>query len=173
MALRLASFILLASATAFLLLADCTEDPITPEAANDLYMNAAWTKAAQAYEQLTRQQADNGQFWFRLANCRLMLREYEQALAACDKALACGAPEGEVRYSMARARALQGDRDAALLCLQMSAAAGFANPRQITSEVDLAPLHDQPGFKTLIEKLETPTTGLQGVDDLDQNGHTD
>ncbi len=161
MALRLAIFILLATATALLLFADCIEEPVTPEAANDLYTKAAWANAARAYEQLTRQQADNGQFWYRLANCRLMLKEYESALAAYDKALACGASEGQVHYDMARARALLGDKDTALQCLQKSATAGFAKSRQIKSEEDLASLRDQPRYKALIDRLENPPPALK------------
>jgi len=157
----------LAVVTSVLLLADCSADAVTPEAANELYTNAAWAKAARAYEQLTKQQADKGLFWYRLANCRLMLKEYEPAIAAYDTALACGASEGQVRYNMARVRALLGDKKAALDCLERSATAGYPKPRQVKSEEDLASLRDEPGYKVLIEKLENPTKGLKGADALD------
>jgi tetratricopeptide (TPR) repeat protein len=143
------------------------DDAVTPEAANELYAKSEWAKAAQAYDQLTKQQADKGQYWYRLATCRLMLKEYKPALAAYETALDRGAPEGPVRYNMARVRARLGDKDEALACLEKSATAGFAKSRQVKAEEDLAALREEPRFKTLIEKLENPTKGLKGADALD------
>jgi tetratricopeptide (TPR) repeat protein len=143
------------------------DNPVTTEIANEWYGNRDWAKAAQAYEELTTQEPSRGLYWYRLATCRLMLKQYKPALAAYETARDRGAPIGQVRYNMARAYARLDQTDETLKSLEQSAAAGFAKARQISAEEDFASLHNDSRFKALIEKLEHPTKGLKGADAMD------
>jgi tetratricopeptide (TPR) repeat protein len=144
-----------------------SEDVPSPKAAAEAYDKADWAKAARAYQMLAEQHPDKGLYRFRLGACRLALKEYKPALADFETALTRGAPEGQVRYNMARARAGLGEKDAALACLEKSATLGFAKAAVVRGQEELAPLRGEPRFQAVLDKLEHPTKGLKGADAMD------
>lgn len=141
--------------------------PPAPDEAQKLYAKEDWTAAAKLYERLTREQPAKGLYWYRLATCRLRLKEYKSALTAYEAALSHGAPEPQTRYNMACAYALMGDKDTALTSLEKSAAGGFAKAPLLRGDKDLVALHAEPRWQVLVDKLENPTKGLKGADAMD------
>jgi tetratricopeptide (TPR) repeat protein len=144
-----------------------TNDPPTSQAAAELYAKGDWAGAARAYAVLTEKEPEKGLNWYRLGASRLALKEYKPALAGFEAALKCGAPEGQVRYGMARAHAKLSEKDAAIACLEKSAAIGFARAEVVTKEDDLTSLRDDPRFAAVVQKLENPTKGMKGADAMD------
>jgi hypothetical protein len=142
-------------------------DPPTPQEAAELYAKSDWAGAARAYAALAEKEPTKGLYWYRLGASRLALKEYKPALAGFEAALKCGAPEGQVRYSMARAHARLGEKDAALACLEKSVQIGFARAEVVGKEDDLASLRGEVRFAAVVEKLENPTKGMKGADALD------
>jgi tetratricopeptide (TPR) repeat protein len=143
------------------------EDAPNAKSAAELFAKSDWANAARAYETLTRRSPDVARNWYRLAMCRLALKEYNAALAAFETSLSRGAPEGPVRLGMARAHATLGKKKVALDCLEKSATLGFATAVAVRKEDDLASLREEPRFKALLSKLEHPTRGMKGADALD------
>ncbi len=146
----------------------CRGDDIpTPEKAGTLFAGGDWAAAARAYELLSREHPEVPAYWYRLATSRVSLGEFKAALPAFEEAMKRGTPEGPARYGMARAHARLGAREAALECLEKSAAAGFVKADKVLAEADLAPLRDEARFKAVVEKLQNPTRGMKGADALD------
>jgi hypothetical protein len=167
MAMRFARVMAVSVFALAMLRAGRADDPPPQEAAAALFAKSEWANAAGMYEDLLKREPTRAQYHYRLAVCRLNLKDYKPALAGLEAALARGTPEGPVRYQQARAHARLGDKAAALAALEKSAAAGFAKARQLKQEADLASLRDDPKFVALVDKLEHPTRGMKGADALD------
>src|SRR5947207_13726441 len=77
-------------------------------------------------------------------------KNWKDAEAALDEALAL-APDDPVNlYNLACAKARLGKADAAVGCLERAAAAGFSDFALISRDPDLAPARALPRFNTLI-----------------------
>ena len=66
----------------------------TPSAAqkhaDDYYKKQEWADAARAYEEVTKQEPQNGRAWYRLGSCRQHLQHLPGAIEAYQKAESIG-----------------------------------------------------------------------------------
>lgn len=87
------------------------------------------------------------------ASCLVLLGRHDEASVFRDKALALRPLDGATHYNAACGASLAGDRGRALDLLERAANLGYGNYDWMINDSDLAPLHDEPRFQALAERL--------------------
>jgi hypothetical protein len=80
-----------------------------------------------------------------------MRNDLPAALEWYKKALAVDPDFGDAYYNMACLYALQGEKELALRYLQIAALNGYASAEGIDADPDLATLHDEPAYRSLLK----------------------
>jgi len=121
--------------------------------ANAAWEAKDWARAAKLYEELSKEKDAPPRVWLRLGASLRSLGEYEQALAAFDKATQLGAGQfGEYGKSAAYAAMKQADK--AFEALDKAMQQGYADPEALSGDANLAPLHGDPRFDKLVEQAK-------------------
>jgi tetratricopeptide (TPR) repeat protein len=138
-----------------ILTAGAAAEPLdsTVAAANSAFQAKDWAKAAQLYQQITQSQPDNARAFYRLGTAQQGLGQHEKAVESLQKAQAKGAPPAFVDYGLAAAYASLGQADKAFENLAEAAKQGYALPGQMSSDTDLASLHNDGRFAALLEQV--------------------
>lgn len=128
-------------------------DENTMAEANAAWEAKDWARAAKLYEELSKEKDAPPRVWLRLGASLRSLGEYEQALAAFDKATQLGAGQfGEYGKSAAYAAMKQADK--AFEALDKAMQQGYADPEALSGDANLAPLHGDPRFDKLVEQAK-------------------
>ncbi|NCP65464.1 MAG: tetratricopeptide repeat protein [Paraglaciecola sp.] len=123
--------------------------------AADAYTAGQWQQAAQAYEQVLKQQPDNQGAWFRLGRVYIELKQANLAQHALNKALVAGSvPLQFVQVQLARAAMLQNQSEQAITWLNQAASLGFSNATSISQEPLFAGLMQHPDYAVVARKIE-------------------
>jgi tetratricopeptide (TPR) repeat protein len=133
-------------------------EPSLEERAGAAFTASEWAEAFRLYSELTGASPENPAAWLRLGAAALNAeRDPGVALAAYEKALELGAPEGPALYGIARAHAAAGDAEPALATLERLAEQGPALgvALRLRSEDDFDPLRGTERFADA-EKRLTP-----------------
>jgi hypothetical protein len=91
---------------------------------------------------------------FENARMLIEMKKYAQAVMCLEITAAAAPPDNAfVDFSLARARALNGQKNGALKSLTAAAAKGFDRPELIEKEEAFAPLRSTPEFASALEKI--------------------
>ncbi|MGA8072583.1 MAG: tetratricopeptide repeat protein, partial [Candidatus Acidiferrales bacterium] len=123
---NLARSLCLSAALGFLALSPAIfgQQAAAQSAADDFFARSDWTKAAQAYSQLTAADPQNALAWQNLGESLLQLRKFPESIQAFHRAADLNFRPLVNRINIARAYAEQGDRDSAIKALKEIAASG-------------------------------------------------
>ena len=128
--------------------------PVTlhPEA-DTMYQSGKWKEAAAAYEEITRNEPDNGQAWFRLGTSLHSVGDYRGALVAFQHGEAIN-HNPLVMFSLAESFARLGEKNNAFEWLERSAQAGFAQIARLKGDADLSEMRSDPRFAELLKTVD-------------------
>jgi tetratricopeptide (TPR) repeat protein len=128
------------------------EQAQTAQAAGD------WAAAVEAFEALVAVAPEDGQAWLGLGRSRHQAGDVRGALAAYERAVEIGGPNGGppppgAFFHGARAWMALGEPTQAVAWLSRLADAGFAGYRAVVGNADFAPLLENADFKAVIERM--------------------
>ena len=135
-------------------------EAVTAEQARSLQGEGRWEEAAEAWEQVAKQNPDDGGVWFNLGYCQHAAGRLEEAIKTHKKAATFDAFHGIAMYNLGCAYALVGRDDDAIDALANAQDAGFALRGRVQGDSDLQTLLDNPRLGALLER-EAPA-GWQG-----------
>jgi tetratricopeptide (TPR) repeat protein len=121
--------------------------------ANALMQRNSYADAARVFEQLTLRHPEQSLYWVRLGIARQMAGNRDEALAAYRRGVELGAG-ATAQYNIATVFALKGVPDSAFRWLTASVGSGFASVQTLTADRDLAGLHDDPRWATLVDTVK-------------------
>jgi CubicO group peptidase (beta-lactamase class C family) len=101
------------------------------------FLDSDWGPASWALEPVAAARPTDGVAWFRLGVARFQLDRYDEAARAFSHASSLDFFPEQALFYLARVRAIQQDREAAIGFLEQAVARGFRN---------LAAIRDQPEF---------------------------
>jgi len=126
--------------------------------AEALFQARKFNEAARAFTMLTKAEPANGRAWLRLGGSLHALGQFEQAVAALQRAVEI--LRGPIAmYNLACSYARLGDKDKAFEWLTGALNAGFPQPALLQTDEDLAALRTDARFKetlSLGERLTKP-----------------
>ena len=129
------------------------------DAAETAYNARDWDTAARLYTDLTRENPQQGRFWYLLAVAEYERKRYREAIPAFERAVAMGHNVGASHYNRACCLALTGDSAAALDALELAIRSGLRNREDLLrNDADLAAIRDTPEFRRRI--LPTVTASM-------------
>src|SRR6202035_6125636 len=118
--------------------------------ANIAYEAKDWAKAAQLYKELSKQENAPPRVWLRLGASLRSLGNYDDSLAAFEKATQAGAgPFGE--YGKAAVYAAMKQNEKAFEFLQKAVLQGYSDPDALNNDENLTALHGDARFGKIIE----------------------
>ncbi len=129
------------------------------EQARSLQRNGKWEEAAEAWEQVTKHDPDNGTAWFNYGYCLHAAGRLEEAIEVHQRASTFDDYRGIALYNLGCAYALTDRPDEAFDALAGSQAAGFSLRNHAPNDSDLEPLREDPRFAAL---LANEPAGIQG-----------
>ncbi len=100
--------------------------------------------------------ADNWPAYLGIGIAELRRGRVQEAMTAFTRAQRLAKADGEedpgIYFNLACAHSRLGDQQGALDALDRSVALGWADPKAMVDDPDLAPLREEPRFKTLVDK---------------------
>jgi tetratricopeptide (TPR) repeat protein len=122
--------------------------------ASQAYSQHEWEKSEQLYGQLAQTHPDDAHFWYRYAVSAQADKHYEAALHAFTEAKRTGKglPATLIDYDIASTQAAMGHTDEAFASLKSAAAAGYAQPDQLESNVAWNSLRSDPQYAPLLDQ---------------------
>lgn len=138
----------------WLLVIPLTAQQPTMEQADRFFQNNDFSEAARAYKLLVTADSTNGMAWLRLAGSYYRLQRYEDAIPAYERADQLGIYPPYVRYNLACAYALTGQKEPAFAWLEKALDSGFAGLRQLERDEDLASLRRDDRFLGLLQRAD-------------------
>ena len=124
--------------------------------ADQAFRAGNWQAAIDSYELLLAKDNEKGDFWHRLGVSYLNLQQYSDA----DNALVNAAslvPEGgqrnRVYFNLARVSAATGDKDEALIQLNLIAEAGGTPYLAVLNASEFTPFETDPSFQEVLQRL--------------------
>jgi tetratricopeptide (TPR) repeat protein len=132
--------------------ADAQTDTLAAEA-NTAYLAKDWAKAAQLYKELSKQENAPPRVWLRLGASLRSLGNYDDSLAAFEKATQAGAgPFGE--YGKAAVYGAMKQNEKAFEFLQKAVRQGYSDPDALNNDENLTALHGDARFGKIIEQAK-------------------
>jgi tetratricopeptide (TPR) repeat protein len=122
-------------------------------AANSAFIAQDWPAAATAYERIAQAQPANGMAWLRLATSLLNLNQVQRAKPALERALTLQFNPMMVHIGLARIAAAEGNRDQAIQHLREGVAQGYATPRLLERDPNMAALKGNPAYDSLVARM--------------------
>ena len=142
----------------------------TAERANESYLAKEWQDAANAYERLSQENKNSGQYLYRLGVSRRHLGEHQAAVNALGKARKAGVPGAFVDLELARLFSARNEPEMALEKLQLAGEQGFGNVQQIEQDPELSALAGNAGFEkamSVINRNHAPCEYVKEAKDFD------
>ncbi len=131
---------------------NATADALSQQA-DAAYDAQDWAKAANLYEQVSKQEPVTPQVWLRLGAALRSIGKYDDALASFEKAIRSGAAmQGE--YGEAATYAAMKQPDQAFASLEKAMQQGYSTPDALAGDPKFAALHDLPAFAKLVEQAK-------------------
>lgn len=124
-----------------------------PQLAAEAFAARDWTKAATTYEEVVKDNPDDGTSWFRLGYAWHAAGDLDKAIPAHRRAAQFKQVRTLALYNLGCAFALKGDKDAAFDALRQSGESGRLDPRQLEGDSDLQSLREDPRYAELLESL--------------------
>lgn len=131
----------------------------TIDDANQLMAEQKYSEAINILEAITRDNPSDGYAWLQLGLSYHSLQDYKKAISAYKKADNLHFQPPTVRYDIACAYALMGDRDAAFEWLNNAVQSGFAGVQLLQTDRDLTGIRKDERFKPIVlaaDKLARP-----------------
>ena len=130
----------------------------TLESADAAYREGEWQSVATLYRDLAAENPAQGAFWYRLATAEYNLKQYDEAIAHYQRAIAVGFSVGSSYYNAACCHALMGNPKAAVDALDLAIRNDFRQrDRMIREDADFVSVRDTPDFR---ERILPAVTGL-------------
>jgi tetratricopeptide (TPR) repeat protein len=131
-------------------------DPLKEKAAaaNIAYQAKQWDKAGPLYQQLADAHPDDPRYWYRLGVSQQGSGHHQQALDAFKKAQSEGLPDSIIGYNLAAVYASMGQSDKAIEQLTAAVKAGYAQPDQLATDLDLQSIRQDSHFAALLEQTK-------------------
>lgn len=131
---------------------DSNTDALAAEA-NAAYEAKDWAKSAKLYSELSKQADAPPRVWLRLGASLRSLGKHDEALAAFGKATQAGAGQfGE--YGKATVYGARKQPQMAFESLDKAIQQGYADPDTLSSDPNLASLHEDAHFGKLVEQAK-------------------
>jgi hypothetical protein len=140
---------------------------VTAQQADSLFQRQDWSAAHRAYVALTAAEPTNGRYWYRRGYAEYQAKDYQAAVQSWTKAEAIG-HNATVMYNLAVGHALLKDENAAFDWLDKAAAAGFGQEQQLTSDPDLASLHDDPRWAKAVAAVHATAAPCESAPEWHQ-----
>lgn len=118
MAAELSKLLILGALLAFAASANAQD---LADQANESYLAKEWQDAANAYESLSQENKNTGQYLYRLGVSRRHLGEYQAAVNALEKARKAGVPGMFVDLELARLFSARNEPELSAWCMSSSA----------------------------------------------------
>ena len=118
------------------------------------YSRERWAPAVVEFREFVSENPSHGRAWFNLGYALHGSREFEEAIAAFEKAVRFGYHPNTAKFNIACANAMLGRTDTALDLLEALAESNAAHYGQLQSDSDLDSLREEPRFEALLESLE-------------------
>jgi tetratricopeptide (TPR) repeat protein len=126
----------------------------TLQRADNEFKAGNFERAAELYNQLIENDAQNSQYWQKLGAAYYRLQEYDKAIVAMTNAERNGAKENlQLTAIKAFSYAELNQKNKAFTYLEKLAALGFS-PKAMANHPKLAGLKDDPRFKKLLAKAD-------------------
>ena len=106
--------------------------------------------AAALLEDIVRREPENGQAWRLLGVARLQLEQFDEAIAALDRAVVLRPTDPAAMLNLAGAHARTGAPDLAFAWLQKAKDTGRADMTRIETDANLGALRTDPRYRTLL-----------------------
>ncbi len=142
----------------FLIMATLTMAQSNKDAANQFYNDKNWEEAARSYSEITKEEPENSQAWYRLGSSYFNLTKYKEALPAFETANEKGFFPFFVRYQIATTYSLMNENENAMTWLGKAVEAGYSNVSQIESDANFDKLRNNPKFAELLEGVKKNAT---------------
>lgn len=121
--------------------------------ANELFRAKKWAEAAKAYEEVLKEEENNGPAWFQLGMSRFSLQQYQPAIQALEKSISITS-NPVAMYNVACAYARLGQKDKAFEWLDKAVSGRLPLNVKPAEDEDLASLRDDARFKELLTALD-------------------
>lgn len=119
--------------------------------AEKAYNDGKWTNATKLYETLTRINAYNGMYWFRLGSSYYNLKQYEKSTQAYLKSIELGQSLGYSMYNIACNYALQNNAEQAVAWLiKASGEKHGYNQQSLLTDTDFDSIRESDVFKKIL-----------------------
>jgi len=127
------------------------------EEAEKYFQAKDWTNAAIIYEKIAKQEPSYFQAWNRLGSSLLRMAKYEQAVRACEQAVALNNNNPFPKYNLVCAYARMNEKDKAFAVLAPLAATGFFRADQLLADEDFANLRTDSRFDEVLAAARKST----------------
>jgi Flp pilus assembly protein TadD len=134
------------------------EQTIDTATAQELFQQAQWSEAADAYRVALEAEPDDGLSWFQFGYALLADGQIEEAIVANRRAATFEAYKGIALYNIACAHSLLDDSDAAFEALDACRLAGFDRLPNLDDDPDFDNIRDDPRFAAFIASLSNDRT---------------
>jgi tetratricopeptide (TPR) repeat protein len=118
-----------------------------------------WSTAASLYRELATENPRNGLFWYELGSAQYYLKNYREAIAAYDRAIAVGHQVGLSQYNKGCCHALLGETKPAIDAIENAIRSGLRGREELLrTDKDLDSLRDTAEFRARILPAVMPET---------------
>ncbi len=124
--------------------------------ADSAFARSDWPTASREYRIIATRDTANTRARFRLGVALFRQRQFRDAIPAFKRAVQAGFQTAPAEFHLTRSYAQLGQADSALAHLQRAIDAGVAL-QQVTSEPDLAPVHQDARYVSIVKRLEDTT----------------
>jgi tetratricopeptide (TPR) repeat protein len=111
-----------------------------------------WSRAANLWEEVTKENPVTGEFWLQLASARYHRQDFRGAITAYEKAMSLGVEglRANIPYEIARCHARLGDQAKALEWFEKAMKLGYRDLQAAQHDPDLQPLASNARFRELL-----------------------
>lgn len=122
-------------------------------AANELVKQKKWAEAVQAFEEIIKEEPNNGRAWYLLGTSLHSLGKYEKAIEAFQKNIVIAGNPASM-YNIACGYSLLNQKDKAFEWLEKAIKNGFAQFANLGADKDLDNIRTDARFKKMQDLVE-------------------
>jgi len=123
--------------------------------ADEQFGNQEWQAAAKNYKKYLKKNESDSSAWYNLGKSQLQLASYDDAIESFQMASETNFSAPFVAYNLAKAHALNKDKDKALKTLQKGVENGLSAFSQMESDTAFAILNKTDAFKKVVENAKS------------------